>query len=279
MSRAWTALANALARLPPRGRERAGGRLQRPDQASASGRVEARRSASSRSIAASLASTSAAAVGQVVGRAAEPGGEPAVEGQPGLDLLEPARGRRPSPGRGRAGCRRPRGSRRPGVRGRRRRRPARGPTSASGSSAAGDPLEEPLGRAVGLVEQGVALGGGRAELPRRWPAGGPRGPARRARRAAGRRRPARRARTRAGPARAGGPRPRRSGRAAAGAASSWAARAVAIRRRAGSEPAVGVEQVALAVGVEQGPALVLAVDVDQPLAQRAGGWRPSRAAR
>ena len=48
---------------------------------------------------------------------------------------------------------------------------------------------------------------------------------------------------------------------------SW----VAARRAVGGHPwleaPVGVEQLALPVGVEQGAALVLAVDVDQPLAQ------------
>ena len=54
---------------------------------------------------------------------------------------------------------------------------------------------------------------------------------------------------------------------------------LAIGLELGSEAAVGVEQLALAVGVEQGPALVLAVDVDQPLAEPLQSGRPSRAGR
>ena len=111
------------------------------------------------------------------GVAVEPGGEPAVEGQPGLDLLEPGRGRRPSRGRGRAGCRRPRGSRRPGARGRRRPRPSSG-------TGPGDRLERPRDALrAALAPSGRPRRARRSPrrrrcgAARRWPGGGPRAPA------------------------------------------------------------------------------------------------------
>ena len=125
-----------------------------------------------------------AAVGQLVGRAVEPRGQPAVQGQARFDLLEPGgvvvpalaevpqaegdlarlvgqplEGRR---GLGQLG-------RRPGQRLERPR----------------DPLQQPLRRAVGLVEQGVSLGGGRPDLVGAARADAPRGSARRTRPASG----------------------------------------------------------------------------------------------
>ena len=104
-----------------------------------------------------------AAGGQLVGRAVEPRGQPAVNGQPRLDLFQPGRVVVPAlsevaqaegdlaglvgqpfevgGGLGELGD----------GPGQRLERPR-------------DPLQEPLRRAVGLVEQGVTLGRGRPEL-------------------------------------------------------------------------------------------------------------------
>ena len=143
-----------------------------------------------------------AAGGQVVGGAAEPGGQPAVEGQPRLDLLEPGGVVVPALAEVAQAV-----GDLAGLVGQPSRSAAA--SASSGDRAgerlerAGDPLEHLLGRAVGLVEQGVALGGGRAELLGVGQAVRLAGQLVVLAGAGGRRRPARRARIRAGPARAG----------------------------------------------------------------------------
>ena len=83
-----------------------------------------------------------------------------------------------------------------------------------------------------------------------------------------------------GPLAAGGPRRRVDQRLARFAGALRGPRAPRGRPRARVlEPPEGVEQLALAVGVEQRPALVLAVDIDQPLAQPLQACRSSRAGR
>ncbi len=207
--------------------------------------------------------------GQLVGRAVEPRGQAPVERQPSLDLLEPGRVVVPAltqvaqavgdlaglvgqPLEGRGGL---------GQLGHRVRQ---------GLQAARDALEDLLGGVIGLVEQVVALGRGRAE-----------------RLGVGQQvRLAHQLVVLAEPGIGGGqlvaleleqgplalP---RLGRVEQGLALSPQAvvgsPGPAVRLQRLVQRAEGVQQLALAVGIEQGPSLVLAVDVDQPLAQALEG--------
>ena len=197
------------------------------------GRVEGQQVGLVASIRASLASVAARRSSQLVGRAVEPRGQPAVEGQSRSRRPRAAPGRRPSLRRGRGGRRRPRASRRPAVR-------ARLTASASSATALSERLErprhprqEPLRRAVGLVEQGVTLGGGRADLV------GVRSRLRLASQLvvlaslSGRRRPARRARIPAAPARARGASAESISSCRFRRSVSWACRASAVGGDAG----------------------------------------------
>ena len=226
-----------------------------------------RGAASSPSIAASLASISGSASRQFVGLAAEPGGEPPVEGQSSFDLVEPGRVVFPALAESAEGV-----GDLAGLVG----QPIEvgrgvgefGDRVGQRAELAGDRLQQPLGRAVGLVEQGEAVERGRADgLGVGQPMGLP-GQVVDARRVGGRRRPARRV--------------RRSSKARS-RSRAWESRRRAVFRRRGGrrgrlagsryvveeglDGAEGVEQAPLAVGVEEGPALVLAVDVDQPLSE------------
>ena len=203
--------------------------------------------------------------GQLVGRAMEPRRQPPVECQPSLDLLEPGRVVVPAltqvaqavghlaglvgqPLEGRDGL---------GQLGHRIRQ---------GLEAARDPLEDLLGGMIGLVEQVVALGRGRAEglgvgqqvrlahqlVVLAQPGIGrgqlvtlelEQGPL---------------ALPGLGCVDQGLPPPPQAVVGGPGPA---------IRLERLVQAAEGVEQAALAVGIEQGPSLVLAVDVDQLLAQ------------
>ena len=203
---------------------------------------------------------------QLVGRAVEPRRQPPVECQPGLDILEPHRVVVPLlaqvaeavghlaglvgqalEGRGGLG--------------------QLGHRSRQRLEAAGHPLEDLLGRVIGLVEQGVTLGRGRPErigvgqevrlanqlIMLADPGIGP------------------------GQLVAleleQGPLPLAGlGRAEQGLPPQAVVLGSrpAIGSAASIELAVGVEQLALAVGIEQGPTLGLAVDVDQCSPSR---WR------
>ena len=203
--------------------------------------------------------------GELVGRAAEPGGQPPVEGQPGLDGLEPRRVVVPVLAEVAQGIRhlaglvgQPVESRRGvGELGHRRR---------DRLQVAGHALEDLLGRVVRLVEQLMAQGGGRADGPgvgqdvrvadeplvlADLGLGGGQLVA---------------LELEQGPFPLAG-----QGRVDQGLAPPperlvrRAGLAVGLERRL--EPPEGIEQLALAVRVEQRPAFVLAVDIDQPLAE------------
>ena len=126
-----------------------------------------------------------AAVDQLVGRAAEPRGQSPVKGQSGLDVLEPRRGHRPDsdPGRGglKATSRVSSASRSRAV----AASASSGTARASGLESPRDSLEEPLRRAIRLVEQQRSPRRRPCGAARREPAAAPRAPARRTRRLRG----------------------------------------------------------------------------------------------
>ena len=204
--------------------------------------------------------------GQVVGVAAEPGGQSSVEGESSFDLFEPGGVvfpplAEPPEGVGDfAGLVGQADEVGGGVR-------ELGDGVGERGELAGDASPAGLAPSGRSHRAGRSLRARRSGRIRRWPAGGPRESGRRARRLGGRRRPARRVRSSARPAL-----DRRSwaswSRAVPpGEQGGWASRANLISFEYRLDRAEGVEQASLVIGVEQGAALVLAVDVDQPLAE------------